>query len=327
MKRIYRYRIYPTKSQGLLIGKTFGCVRFVYNKMLEERKAAWEEHKGDAASLRGRRHTLPAAYKDACPWLREVDSLALANAYLHLQAAYGNFCKKGGRSFPRFKKKHGGKKSYTTNNQKGSVRIEGGRRLRLPKVGEVRIKLHRPLPAGAKVKSATVSMSPSGAYHASLLVELAGEGAPKAAEPRAGRTLSIGCPPGWVYKDSQGGGEKLPASCAALKGRLQEEKKKLKGKKAGGKNFEKQRRKIARLKEKDANRRKDLLHKISRRIANAWDGVAAGEAPGGAGKGTWFGELKKLLAYKLAEQGKKLADAGEPRAGGGMERRKLPGVA
>jgi putative transposase len=127
MKRTYRYRIYPNKEQSLLINKTFGCVRFVYNKMLEDRKAAFEKHKGDPKALREYRRPLPAAYKEGRPWLREVDSLALANAWLHLEAAYKNFFREGGADFPRFKSKRRGKKSYTTNNQKGSVRLEGGK--------------------------------------------------------------------------------------------------------------------------------------------------------------------------------------------------------
>ena len=325
MNRIYRYRIYPSKSQSRLIVKTFGCVRFVYNKMLQDRKAVWEKHKGDAQALSGYKYPLPASYKDSCPWLREVDSLALANAYLNLQSAYKNFFKKGGSAFPKFKSKRGGRRSYTTNNQKGSVRIEEDKNLRLPKIGKVKIKLHRPLPEGAKIKAATVSMTEPGIYHASLLVETAGCDNTKPAESREGKSIVLCGPSGWVYKDSRGGGEKTPENCAKVKRRLQEEKKKLKRKKAGGQNFKKQLKKIACLKYKATNQRKDLLHKLSRRIANAWEQVAVKDAGSDKSQGTWFKELRKLLTYKLAEQGKKLTVV---RREPSREREsRLPGVA
>ena len=81
MNTVYRFRIYPNKSQKELFARTFGCVRFVYNRMLAEKKEHYEKT-GKVLKV------TPAKYKAEFPWLKEVDSLALCNAQLHLQAAY-----------------------------------------------------------------------------------------------------------------------------------------------------------------------------------------------------------------------------------------------
>ncbi|QZT34371.1 transposase [Caldalkalibacillus thermarum TA2.A1] len=89
--KAYKFRLYPTKEQEQLLAKTFGCVRFVYNKMLEERKQIFEKFKDDKEALKQHKFPTPAKYKRDFPWLKEVDSLALANAQLNLQKAFTNF--------------------------------------------------------------------------------------------------------------------------------------------------------------------------------------------------------------------------------------------
>lgn len=83
--KAYKFRLYPTKEQEQLLTKTFGCVRFVYNKMLEERKETYEKFKDDKKALKKQKFPTPAKYKKEFSWLKEVDSLALANAQLNLQ--------------------------------------------------------------------------------------------------------------------------------------------------------------------------------------------------------------------------------------------------
>ena len=103
---MYRFRIYPNKSQKELFARTFGCVRFVYNRMLAE-KIEYYEKTGKVLKV------TPAKYKAEFPWLKEVDSLALCNAQLHLQAAYKNFFRDSSVGFPNFKsKKESGEKLY-----------------------------------------------------------------------------------------------------------------------------------------------------------------------------------------------------------------------
>src|SRR5689334_20209094 len=114
--KAYKFRIYPTAAQCVLLAKTFGCVRFVYNKMLAERKETYEQHK---ETLKKLKFPTPAKYKDEFAWLKEVDSLALANAQLHLQKAYKNFFD-GRAAFPTYKNRKA-RQSYTTNVVNGNI--------------------------------------------------------------------------------------------------------------------------------------------------------------------------------------------------------------
>ena len=84
MNKAYRYRLYPTKEQQIMFAKTFGCARFIYNKMLGDRLAHYKET--------GKKlNNTPAQYKSEYPWLKEVDSLALANVQLNLNRAYNYY--------------------------------------------------------------------------------------------------------------------------------------------------------------------------------------------------------------------------------------------
>ena len=161
VNKAYRYRIYPTREQKITFAKTFGCVRFIYNKMLSDRIDYYKE-------TGQKLNNTPAQYKEEFPWLKEVDSLALANAQMNLNKAYHNFLsnrKHFGK--PRFKSKKNRRASYSTNNQKGSVRIEG-HKVKLPKVGWVKLCQHRPLPENSIIKTVTISQTPSGKYYISM---------------------------------------------------------------------------------------------------------------------------------------------------------------
>lgn len=142
MNKAYKYRLYPNAEQAKLINKTFGCVRFIYNQMLENRIKIYEKYKDNREALKQQRYTLPADYKQEFVWLKEVDSLALANAQLNLNTAYKNFFRDKSIGFPKFKSKHRDKKTYTTNNQKGTIRLINAHTIRIPKLKDVRIKLH-----------------------------------------------------------------------------------------------------------------------------------------------------------------------------------------
>ncbi|MBJ8068184.1 RNA-guided endonuclease TnpB family protein, partial [Bacillus cereus group sp. N15] len=157
--KAYKFRLYPTEDQAHLMRKTFGCVRFVYNRMLAERKVAYEKHKDDKDQLKKQKLPTPAKYKAEFEWLKEVDSLALANAQLNLQTAYKNFFS-GQNDFPTFKSKKD-RKSYTTNVVNGNIMLLNGH-IKLPKLKMVRIKQHREIPQGHIIKSCTISMTPTG---------------------------------------------------------------------------------------------------------------------------------------------------------------------
>ncbi|WP_436867157.1 helix-turn-helix domain-containing protein, partial [Bacillus fungorum] len=124
MLKSYKYRIYPNKEQQMFFSKTFGCVRFVYNKMLADRIKSYQESQDKLD--KSVKYPTPAQYKAEFPFLKEVDSLALANAQMNLNKAYANFFRDKSVGFPKFKSKKDNHRSYTTNNQKGTVYIESG---------------------------------------------------------------------------------------------------------------------------------------------------------------------------------------------------------
>ena len=160
INRAVKIRIYPNAEQRVQIEKTIGCSRFIYNCMLADKI---EHYKKEKKMLRN----TPASYKKEYPWLKEVDSLALANVQMHLESAFCKFFREPSAGFPRFKSKKSSRKSYTTNVVNGNIFLEG-KYLKLPKMTAVRMKLHRPISEKWKLKSVTVSREPSGKYFASL---------------------------------------------------------------------------------------------------------------------------------------------------------------
>ena len=160
INRAVKVRIYPNAEQRVQIEKTIGCSRFIYNYMLADKM---EHYKKEKKMLRN----TPASYKKEYPWLKEVDSLALANVQMHLESAFHKFFREPSAGFPRFKSKKSSRKSYTTNVVNGNIFLEG-KYLKLPKMTAVRMKLHRPISEKWKLKSVTVSREPSGKYFSSL---------------------------------------------------------------------------------------------------------------------------------------------------------------
>lgn len=312
MNKAFKYRIYPTPEQEILINKTFGCVRFVYNKMLANRKEVYEQFKDDKEILKQQKYLLPADFKKEFEWLKEVDSLALANAQLNLQTAYKNFFRDKSIGFPKFKSKHHDKRSYTTNNQNGTIRLIDSKKIRLPKLKDVRINFHRQMPKEAVIKSATISKTPTGKYYIAILIEY--ESDIDVVTPTPETVLGLDYSSKTLFVDSQENNANYPKFYRLAEAKLKKAQRKLSKRQKGSKNRDKQRRKAAKLHEKVANQRKDFLHKLSKQITNAYSAVAIedlnmrGMAQSlNLAKSTndnGFGMLKTFLAYKLAEQGK-----------------------
>ena len=165
MNKAIKYRLYPTDEQKIMFAKTFGCCRKVYNLMLADKIACYEETKSFGKQT-------PAMYKSDYPFLKEVDSLALANVQLNLQGALRNCFDKKRKvrnGFPKFKSAKHSRKSYTTNNQNGTVAIIDGKYIRLPKIGTVKAVIHRMPDAEWIIKSATVSQDSDGKYYVSII--------------------------------------------------------------------------------------------------------------------------------------------------------------
>lgn len=251
IQKAYKFRLYPNKEQREYFAKTFGCVRFVYNRMLAE-KIAYYEKTGKSLAV------TPAKYKAEFPWLKEVDSLALANAQMHLQSAYRNFFRDKSVGYPKYKSKKTNRKAYTTNNQKGSVAIVG-KYIKLPKIGYVKLKQHREFIG--TIKSVTVSQVPSGKYYVSILVETEQIELPHT-DCKVGLDLGM--------KDlcitSNGDKYENPKTLKRYEKQLTKLQRQLSSKEKGSANFCKIKHKIAKCHEKIATIRKDTLHKISHQL-------------------------------------------------------------
>ena len=254
MLKSYKYRLYPNKKQQEYFAKCFGCVRFIYNRMLSDKIEYYKETKKKL-------NNTPAQYKKEFSWLKEVDSLALANAQMNLQSAYNNFFKRPDVGFLKFKSKKNHYYSYTTNNQKGSVSISD-RYIKLPKIGLVKVKKHRDFEG--IIKSVTVSKTPSGKYYVSVLVNCNGQEKLLKSENKVGIDLGIK----EFAITSDGEMFENPKYLKKSETRLRKLQKDLSRCQKGSKNRERCRVKVARKHEKITNQRKDFLNKLSKRMIN-----------------------------------------------------------
>ncbi|QDZ83897.1 transposase [Bacillus sp. ALD] len=307
--KAYKFRLFPTDEQALLIRKTFGSVRFVYNKMLAERKETYQNLKEDKEALKKVKHPTPAKYKKEFEWLKEVDSLALANAQLNLDKAYKAFFK-GNARFPKFKSKRH-KQSYTTNTVNGNIQFLDGH-IKLPKLKMVKIKQHRVIPSEYKIKSCTISMTASGKYYISVLTEYEKEIERKEIEKVVGLDFAMD----GLFVDSESKKANYPKFYRQSLDKLAKEQRKLSRKKKGSSNWHKQRIRVAEIQEKVANQRKNFLHHKSKELVSAFDAVIIEDLDmkgmsqalkfGKSVADNGWGMFTSFLQYKLKEQGKQL---------------------
>ena len=249
MLKAYKFKLYPNKEQQEYFAKCFGCTSFIYNKMLAD-KIEYYKETGEMLN------NTPAQYKKEYPWLKEVDSLALANAQMNLNKAYRNFFRDKSVGFPKFKSKKRNRHSYTTNNQNGTIYIED-KYIKLPKLKSmIKIVQHRQF--DGEIKSCTVSKTPTNKYYISILVDEDIKQLPKS-NNKVGIDLGI--------KDfaitSDGEVFENPKWLRKSEKRLKKLQRDLSRKKKGSKNRNKARLKVAKLHEKITNQRKDFLHKVS----------------------------------------------------------------
>ncbi len=260
MLKAYKYRIYPDKEQKLYLSKTFGCTRFIYNQMLANRIDVYETHKDNLTSKEmSKLYLTPAKFKKEFEFLKEVDSLALANAQMNLDKAYKNFFRDKSVGFPKFKSKKSNYHSYTTNNQNGTIFIDNGR-IKIPKLKSmIKIKFHRQF--NWIIKNCTVSKTPSNKYYISILVDTENIQLPKI-EKKIG--IDVGLKEFAICSD--GYRVQNPKHLRKLEKRLAKLQKDLSRKQKGSNNRKKARLKVANLHEKIVNQRKDFLHKLSMQI-------------------------------------------------------------
>ena len=315
MNKAYKYRLYPTDEQATMFAKTFGCCRKVYNLMLEE--------KIDNYKRTGKFATVtPAKYKKEYPFLKEVDSLALANAQMNLQSAFRNCFDKSRKkrnNFPKFKSSKHSRKAYTTNNQNGTVAIVD-KGIKLPKIGKVKAVIHRVPDAAWKLKSVTISQESDGKYYAAVLFEFEQNIVPVTSLDNA---IGLDYASDGLYVDDKGDVGTNHKYYRESHSKLDKEQRRLSRKKGSKKNeprshnYLKQLQKVNKIHKHIANQRLDNLHKISTEIANQYDVVCVESLNmrsmsnrsfrnGKATLDNGYGLFLNMLEYKLADRGKYL---------------------
>lgn len=262
--KAYKFRIYPNKEQELLIQKTFGCARFVYNQCLAYKI---DKYKTEEVSLSKidvnnyKNHTLKAEYE----WLKEVDKFALDNAVINLDSAYQKFFREH-KGFPKFKSKRVSKKSYKTNYTNGNIQIDlDNRKIKLPKLKWIKA---RGIPnIIGKIKSATISQTSSGKYYVSVLVEKDDE------QPLPKTGCSVGIDLGIKEFAITSDGQKIsnPKYLTKSGKKLVKLQRQLSRKSKDSKNRDKARVRFARAWEKITNQRKDFLQKLSTELIRNCD--------------------------------------------------------
>ena len=311
VSKCMEFRINPTMEQRILIWKTFGCNRFVWNHLLDERISYEKLNNGKLLN------TTPAHLKKDNPFLCEVDSMALCNVQLNLNQACRKLFPKG--KTPRFRAKGKDKRSYTTNwinNNIEIIRIKDDENyIKLPKLGRVRIILHRDIPAEWRMKHATIKETASGKFFISLTFDA--EINPKERKTELGRIEAFDYSmPSLVVSAS--GENDITADDIRwyrnLEERIAKEQRKLSRMRHGSRNYWEQKHRIGKLHEKARNRRKDFLHKLSCNASRSFDAVIAEDInlqhmsrSLNFGKSVYdngYGMLRNMLAYKLNDQGK-----------------------
>ena len=263
MERGYRYRIYPTDEQEVLMAKTFGCVRFVYNWGLDLKSKLWNEEKQNinAVTLINR---MAAELKPEYEWLSEVNSQSLQYVLRQLTTAYDNFFK-GRAKFPNFKTKFGQQKFNCPQH----CRVDFSKSLlEIPKFtgrNAIKCKFHRKFQG--KIGRVTITKECDGRYYATILVD---DNCGKLPKKPVTPDTTIGIDTGIKSFAILSTGETIPSphfsknESVHLK-RLQQS---LSRKKKGSVNFAKAKLRVARLHSKIAHRRSDFLHKLTYRLTH-----------------------------------------------------------
>lgn len=260
VNKAYKFRIYPTKEQAVLIVKTIGCSRFVFNHFLAKWNETYKET-GKGLSYGVCSSELPNLKKELS-WLKEVDSIAIQSSVKNLADAYARFFKKQNNA-PRFKSKRNKVQSYTTKYTNGNIAIEGNK-VKLPKLGLVRFAKSKEVEG--RILNATIRRNPSGKYFVSILVETEVQELPKT---NSAIGIDVGLKDFAILSD--GAVYKNPKFFRTLEKKLAKAQRILSRRKKGSSNWNKQRIKVARIHEKIVNARNDYLHKISTYIVKNHD--------------------------------------------------------
>lgn len=277
VQKSVRVRLYPTEEQKTLINKTFGCCRFVYNNTLDVCKQSYEQTKHFPSQNERIKNLVPL--KEENEFLKEVDAKALQQSVRDFNSALNNFFKNRNHfSFPKLTSKHNLKQSYRTPYDKGCADVLDNKHIKLPKLGRVKTKRFN-MPELYKIFNITVEKTNTNKYYASICIETEVQPLPKT-DKQIGFDLGL--------KDlligSDGTRYERPKFAYAFKDKLAQEQRKLskmrtKLERANlnldeCKNYQKQKRKVAKLYEHIANCAKDFNHKLSIELVRNYDFIA-----------------------------------------------------
>lgn len=297
-KKSVGVRLYPTENQKVLIDKTIGCARFVYNQTLADCKQSYEQSKHFPSRNERIKNLVPL--KEKYEFLKEVDSGALQQSVRDFNRALDSFFKNRNHyGFPKFKSRRRNKQSYRTPCNDCNSKVLDTRHLKLPKLGKVKTKRFD-IPEVYKIFNITVEKVPSGKYYASICIETEVPPLPKTGK-QVGFDLGlidllIGSDgtrftrPKFNYLNK----DKLAKEqCKLSKMRIKLERANLNLNDC--KNYQKQKRKVAKLYEHIANCAKDFNHKLSRKLVEEYDFIAMEDLNVG-------GMLKhRKLAYSISD--------------------------
>jgi putative transposase len=258
VKRAYRYRFYPTPDQAGLLNRTFGCVRYVYNRALAERSRAWTQEQKRVTFAGTCRMLTEWKAEPETAWLYEVSNVALQQGLQHLQQGFVNFWGKRAK-YPTFKSKRKSRASATFTTS--GFRYKDGSIFLAKMSAPLDICWSRPLPEGAEPSTVTVSRDAAGRWHISVLVE-------ETIRQHPATDSAVGIDAGITTLLALSTGEKIanPRHERRDRERLAKAQRAMARKQKGSKNRDKAKVKTARIYAKIADRRKDNLHKLSTRI-------------------------------------------------------------
>ncbi|WP_405976172.1 transposase [Streptomyces sp. NBC_00988] len=308
VKRAFKYRFYPTDEQAAALSRTFGCVRLVYNKALEERTQAWYGEQRRISYVQSSAALTQWKKTGELAFLAEVSSVPLQQALRHLQTAFGNFFAKRTKH-PRFKSR---KKSRASAEYTRSAFTWRDGRLTLAKMaGPLDVRWSRPLPEGSVPTTVTVSRDSAGRWFVSMLCD-------DRMAPAPATTNAVGIDAGITSLVTLSTGEKVtnPRHERRDRARLAKAQRELSRKTKGSVNREKARRKVARVHVRIADRRRDFLHKLSTRLVRENQTVVIedlavrnllknGRLARAISDASWT-QLRSMLEYKCAWYGREL---------------------